>query len=283
MDSIKDLKTNIPIAVGKTSLFIAAARSIETKKQKKERLFEDPYAELLAGNEGFNLLKQAQLSFPALQETVAFRTYFIDKCLYEWIIEGNIKQLILLGSGMDTRAWRLPFKKNVNVYEIDFEEVLKYKNKLIDSTNRAPLSKAQKIFLQSDLTKEDWINSLKKGGFKSLQESVWVMEGLLMYLKENEVESILKEVFLLSSPGSRILAHIHSSPSTDEFPAASIHSFLEDLGAPIKWSSDYAENLFKKHLFREVKRCSYDSMEGIPEERLKNLPSIRSYFITCLK
>jgi len=129
--------------VGRTSLMIAASRAIETKRPPKERLFEDIYAEKLTGdNSGIELLNDFEAKQPGIHKLFVLRTKFIDDLIKDSVQYRGIKQVVILGCGMDTRALRLGLPSDITFYELDFPTVLDYKNEILD-----PLIKKQKKYL----------------------------------------------------------------------------------------------------------------------------------------
>ena len=113
-------------AIAKTSLLTAAMRAVETKRSDEQgRLFSDPYAELLAGEEGTDLLKRA-IAASGDQPAIAVRTYFIDQKIKEALQKG-VRQIVMLAAGMDTRAYRFSFPQGTCLFELDRPEVLSYK------------------------------------------------------------------------------------------------------------------------------------------------------------
>ncbi|HKQ50930.1 MAG TPA: class I SAM-dependent methyltransferase, partial [Pyrinomonadaceae bacterium] len=113
-------------AVAKTSLLTAAYRAAETNRSESEgRLFTDPFAEVLAGSEGFSILEQVRREVGA-HPTVVLRTRYFDDRLARGLALG-IRQIVMLAAGMDTRAYRLSFPEGARVFELDRPEVLGYK------------------------------------------------------------------------------------------------------------------------------------------------------------
>jgi methyltransferase (TIGR00027 family) len=92
-----------PVAM--TSLLVAAMRAAETNRSETEgRLFSDPYAELLAGSEGMELRLKA-IEAVGDQPAIAIRTAFIDEKINK-ALNLNFRQIVILASGMDSRAYR---------------------------------------------------------------------------------------------------------------------------------------------------------------------------------
>ena len=168
---------------------MAAMRARESSRE--DRLFHDPFAALLAGEDAFERVDQ-QLT-PKDQAYVAVRTRFFDDLLSYY--PGH--QIVLLASGLDTRAYRYPWPSDAELYELDYPEVLSYKTALLK--NVIPACKHHLI--PADLT-QPWKEKLLESGYRPESPSVWLIEGLLMYLLEEQVHALLKAVSDLSSPGS---------------------------------------------------------------------------------
>ena len=189
--------------VAKTSLLTAAMRAVETRRSESEgRLFSDPYAEVLAGAEGFTLLADA-IAASGEQPAIAIRTAFIDSKIESALKEG-IRQFVFLAAGMDSRAYRMTFPLGTKIFELDRKEVFQYKQeKLLKSE-----PKCERITLDVDLAKNEWKNQLIETGFEFNKPTLWLVEGLLMYLKESQVLNLLNQLNQLASKNDILLFDI---------------------------------------------------------------------------
>lgn len=146
-------------AVAKTSLLTAAMRAAESLRSESEgRLFFDPYAEMLAGEEGKEL-RQRAISESGDQPAIAVRTHFMDQKILEGVGAG-VRQIIILAAGMDTRAYLLPFPKDTKVLELDQQEVLDYKNEKLKGFEPKCLLTRVAVDLRMD-----WQKQLTQNGF----------------------------------------------------------------------------------------------------------------------
>lgn len=168
---------------------MAAMRARESARE--DRLFNDPYAAVLAGEKAFQQVDQQLNSGD--QTYVAVRTRFFDDLLSQ----AQTRQVVLLASGMDTRAYRFPWMPETDVYELDYPEVLTYKTALLKDVDRG----CRHHLIAADLTKP-WEERLLATGYRPDAPSAWLIEGLLMYLIEPQVHTLLKSVSDLSTPGS---------------------------------------------------------------------------------
>lgn len=196
-------------SISKTSLLTAAMRAVETNRTLEQgRLFSDPYAEILAGDEGKNILEKA-IKASGDQPAIAIRTRFVDDKMSA-AIKNGCRQIVILASGMDTRAYRLNFSQDICIFELDREEVLNYKSeKLLSLKPKSVEPHSHLISIPVDL-KTDWTSSLVKAGFKKSEKTFWLVEGLLMYLHEEDVITLFNRINSLVSKDDRLVFDILS-------------------------------------------------------------------------
>ncbi|BAZ08573.1 hypothetical protein NIES4071_03780 [Calothrix sp. NIES-4071] len=188
-----------------TARMMAAMRARESIKE--DRLFDDPFAAILAGEEAFQRV-DLQLKKQD-QAYIAVRTRFFDDLLSLT----QARQVVLLASGLDTRAYRFPWIGEVEIYELDHPEVLAYKAALLKNINVC----CKHHLLGCDLT-QSWEEKLLKAGYCPESPSVWLIEGLLMYLSEAQVHTLLKSVSDLSTYDSELGIDLISVKSLEYEP-----------------------------------------------------------------
>jgi methyltransferase (TIGR00027 family) len=102
-----------------SALFVAAARAAES--ERPDRLFEDEFASLLAGDLGHQILHAAKdrgIRTDLAADYIAIRTRFIDDALWQTFAAG-IHQTVILAAGLDARAFRLHWPEGTTCFEID--------------------------------------------------------------------------------------------------------------------------------------------------------------------
>lgn len=210
---------------------MAACRAIET--QRPDGLFNDPLAAILAGDEIIaKVAPQAQQNEAQGKPIVVVRTRFFDDFLISKI--SQIRQIVILGAGMDTRAFRLPLHPSTHLYELDRLEVLHYKESILGDT----ASKCHRHSLAIDI-KESWSDSLVAKGYKIEIPTVWLAEGFLYYLNETELHELLRIITKLSTSGSWFLADIMNS--------FLVSQSTENLSAHWKYGCDDPETLLSTY------------------------------------
>jgi len=197
-------------SVGATATMVAAARAMASKAEQP--LINDPYAEPLVRAVGLDLftrlatgeLNPAELEddndgAPAgvqrMTDNMAVRTKFLDAT------NAGINQAVILASGLDARAYRLPWPDGTTVYEIDQPEVIEFKSRTLAELGAQPTAFRRAVAI--DL-RDDWPAALRAAGFDPDQPSAWSAEGLLGYLPPDAQDRLLDNITALSAPGSRI-------------------------------------------------------------------------------
>ncbi|MGA5499453.1 class I SAM-dependent methyltransferase [Streptomyces cinereoruber] len=195
--------------VGLTALLVAAARAIETHRH--DSLAQDIYAE------HFVRAAPACADWPVRIEQVPdgdgdplwgrFARYFglRTRVLDDFLIEAvgtPARQVVLLGAGLDTRAFRLHWPSDVVVFEIDRAGVLAFKEQVLTDLSAAPTVK--RVSVPVDL-RADWVTALTTAGFDPAAPSVWLAEGLLFYLP-GPVETYLVDMVDRLTTGGSALA-----------------------------------------------------------------------------
>lgn len=230
-----------------TSRWVAAAR--ERESRRADRLFDDPLAGALAGDEGRAMMAAMEAVTGAENPYLAIRTRFLDDFLLDATRDG-IRQIVILAAGMDARAFRLGWPSETVVFEVERGEVLDYKRAVLAESGVAP--RARRVEIRADL-REDYRAGLCRAGFSEAQPTAFLLEGLLPYLpNEAAALSILSGVAASAAAGSR-LALDTIGQSFLQSPFAKPHlDRLRARGVPWEFGDDDPEGLLTRSGFAEV-------------------------------
>jgi len=177
-----------------TASWTAAVRAAESKRE--ERLFNDPWAEALAGERGAAWLAGRPAD---TLNAIIIRTRYFDDFLQGVACQQGVKQIVLLAAGLDTRAYRLQWPEGTRFFEVDQAGVLKRKEDILRGAGAKPGCKRQSI--AADLAGE-WTKALLSSGFDPQAPSGWLLEGFLFYIPSESIVQILNEVSRLAAAGS---------------------------------------------------------------------------------
>jgi len=233
-------------SVGVTATMVAAGRAMATRDPR--RLINDPYAEPLVravGIEFFVGMLDGSIDTSQFGDTepdrvaamiagMAMRTKFFDDYFISRCATGGIRQAVILASGLDSRAYRLPWHSDSVVYEIDQPAVIDFKTGVLEDLGVQPI--AQRRTVGIDL-REDWPTALKAAGFDPTIPTAWLAEGLLIYLPPDAQDRLFDTITTLSAPGSTVATEY--APGIIDFDAtkaremaATMHARGLDINMP---------------------------------------------------
>lgn len=192
-----------------TAEFVTFIRALESLKPEGERICYDPYAVRFLSQRWYSMFLEMAASdpsntlFPGTQNSVSARVRYFDDFIKKHIDEG-LEQLVILGAGYDTRAYRIEGLKNkVRVFEVDHPGTQSVKmEKIKDIFGSLP---DHVVYVSVDFETEDFGQQLLEHGFKRTQKTVFIMEGLIYFLPLKAVDEMLLFITKNSSMGSAII------------------------------------------------------------------------------
>jgi methyltransferase (TIGR00027 family) len=204
--------------VSRTSRSVAAHRAVESDREGA--LFVDPFARRLAGEEGFAVARDiatlSGLSWTDDRPSMfALRTRFFDDRVVDVVATQGVRQIVIVGAGMDTRAYRIPWPAGTTLYEIDRRATFAHKGPILAAAGAR--ARCVRRAVATDL-RDDWGEALLAAGFHPDAPTVWLAEGLLYYLNERDAGRLLERLTTLSRPGSTLLADV-AHPMMRDLPS----------------------------------------------------------------
>ena len=172
--------------MGATATAVAARRALASKGPNP--LIDDPFAEPLVnavGVDAFIRMMNGEIELaeddPAftpqrLSEGMAVRTRFFDS-FFPDAADAGLRQAVILASGLDTRAYRLPWPAGTVVYEVDQPRVIEFKTRTLADLGATPTADRRAVGV--DL-RDDWPAALRDNGFDPTAPTAWSAEGLLV-------------------------------------------------------------------------------------------------------
>jgi len=127
------------------------------------------------------------------------RTRYFDDYLGRIAGECGIRQIVLLGAGLDTRAFRLNWPEGTTLYEVDQPALLEYKELALEEHGAQP--NCTRMVVPADL-REEWIPALRSCGYDAGRPSGWLLEGFLFYLPSEVGTALLSQVMAYAAAGS---------------------------------------------------------------------------------
>lgn len=191
----------------KTAETIAMVRVSESKKPEAERVCYDPYAIRFISQEVLDfvtnnpekyraLINQNERLVPGARNSIVARVRFFDD-IVESAVNDGLEQLVILGAGYDTRSYRIEGLDKVKIFEVDhpvtqevkIEKIKEIFSSLPDHVTYVPV----------DLEIDDLKQEILKSGYDSSKKTLFIMEGILMYLTPDIVDEVLS--FMVHNSG----------------------------------------------------------------------------------
>jgi methyltransferase (TIGR00027 family) len=243
---------DLATSVGATATMVAAQRAISSE----QNLIDDPYAAALVravGIDAYVRLVNGEIPVGGdsgfdprrMGEGMACRTRFYDDFFLDAARSG-VGQAVILASGLDARAYRLPWPNGTVVYEVDMPEVIEFKTLTLRDLGAEPT--AQRRTVAVDL-RDDWAAALRASGFDSTVPAAWSAEGLLLYLPDEAQDALFDKITALSAPGSQLAFDLipNTAVFTDERWRAH-HDRMSELGFEVDFN-DLVYHGDRNHVF----------------------------------
>lgn len=133
---------------------------------------------------------------PPMKDQPAARTTFFDAALERHL--AGVDQLVLLGAGLDTRAYQLPAGTRIRCFEVDTPKTQPFKREML---KQAGVDTSRVTYVPADFKNEDWFDKLVAAGFEPDKPSFFLWEAVTMYLDREVVENTLRKI-ARTAPGS---------------------------------------------------------------------------------
>jgi methyltransferase (TIGR00027 family) len=200
-----------PGRFSRTAEFMALFRALESERPA-EALFRDAFAVGFISPSlrrlvrcsatpivGWLLCRFIDNRWPGARTSGVARTRLID----DWVAEGvanDCRQIVVLGAGFDSRAWRLPGLSGLPVFEVDHPATAAEKSARITALGADP---SRVVSVSLDFDRDRLSDHLAASGFDAKKVTTVIWEGVTNYLTEKAVFSVLAWMGTLA-PGSRL-------------------------------------------------------------------------------
>lgn len=257
-----------PSGVWATAVGVARVRALESERE--DALFRDPLARAFAAAGGLWPSSPPPADEAARRRrlgvafSIVIRTRFLDDLLREAAVSG-VRQVVLLGAGMDSRAFRMDWPEGTRLFEVDTAAPLDFKASVL--RRERALARCERITVPVDL-REDWPRALAAAGHDPAAPTVWIAEGLLIYLPEDAVELLLARIGAQSAPGSRMGLTLGSRGVIERFgadaaPGSAASLWVSEMpDDPVDWLAGHGWEA-SSHTLRE-RAAAYGRPLGTP-------------------
>jgi len=248
--------------VSDTALMVAACRAHETGLE--DAFVRDPFAVRLAGDRGPAIL-DALPHANVVRFGMALRTRFLDDLLLDALSANSIMTVLSVGCGLDTRPWRLELDSHLRWIEIDFADLLDYKERLM--SGETPRCRRERLTV--DLNDSGQRRAMYDAA--GTAPALMITEGVLMYLPAATVEALAAESWKQSG-----VAHWISDITTTAFSKAigggtDSMKHLRHVQAPDAMKGEQIIDVVRRNGWTSVARRSYITDVGFAMERIRRM------------
>ena len=141
-----------------------------------------------------------------LANLVLNRTGYFDSIIDK--AKDDAKQFVLMGAGLDTRAYNDLKDSGLEIFELDQATNQQHKLKYL---HKAGIDTAHVTFVETDFSQEFWFKSLIEAGYDPGKRTIFLWEGVTLYLSEGSVRNTLRRVKANAAEGSIIVADIYAT------------------------------------------------------------------------
>jgi len=234
----------------------AAAHRAAHQVLEGGRIFADPLALRILGQDAEAVVRDAE-QHPTgriMRRFIAVRTRFAEDSLAA-AVERGVRQLVVLGAGLDTYGYRSPFCDRLRVFEVDHPATQGWKRERLREAGIAV--PASLTFAPVDFEQQTLADGLAAAGFEPALETFFTWLGVVPYLTESAVWSTL--AFIAGLPGGAHVVFDYSDPPATLSPEMRAYherraAMVESLGEP--WVTHFDRDALAGKLqavgFREV-------------------------------
>ncbi|MFB3765076.1 MAG: class I SAM-dependent methyltransferase [Methanotrichaceae archaeon] len=251
---------------------IAIHRLAESAKPEGERICYDPYAihfispeilEFRAKNpeKAKALSEHYEHLFPGFGNSVRARVRYFDDFVKAYLNNG-LKQLVILGAGYDTRAYRIEGLNKIKVFEVDHPATQGLKKETIKKIfGDLP---DHVVYVPADFEVEKLGERLREMGYDSSKKTLFLMEGFIMYIPPKAVDETLSFVVNNSAKGSAILFDYFPQSvvngTCESEDGKNIWKFAAERGEPLQFGIEtgYVEAFLMERGFSRVQNVTSD-------------------------
>lgn len=253
--------------VSDTAFWVAYYRGLETRRP--DALFHDPLAGLLAGEHGQKIARTMPMRFMT-EWIVAIRTCMIDDFIRNVLAEG-VDTVVNLGTGLDTRPYRMDLPPSLLWIEADYPRMIEYKQSRL--SGQVPRCRLERVGV-------DLADNIQRRGLLAEIDSracklLILTEGVIVYLPEQEVGALADDLKSLQHARYWIIDYL--SPQAIKFRERN-EITRKTQNAPFKFKPADWFGFFREHGWG-LKEIRYFPEEGKRLNRPPRLPFLLKVLI----
>ena len=243
--------------VSRTAYYCCGVRMLDA--ETKHPVVNDRYAVRFMNEEGMKTFN-AFRKFKAPNASNIARHRIADDILRDFIHKHDDPTIIIIGAGFDSRAYRLT---GGDWIELDEPHLIEYKNE------KLPIAVCKNSLTRIPIRFEDESINDKLIHYASRKSVIIVVEGVLMYLTEETVKSLLDTLVKLF-PTHEFVCDLMTKKFFDKY-GYKIHHKINDLGATFSFIIDEPKSIFIDKGYQLISKTS--TVMRAVELKILNIPA----------
>jgi methyltransferase (TIGR00027 family) len=195
-----------------------------------------------------------------METWLALRVAYLDRLVGMAVDRLNIRQVVILGAGYDTRAARLP-RAGVSFFEVDHPATQAHKREQLARLPGYPVDAAH--YTSCDFEREDTVERLAATGFRIADPALVIWEGVVPYLTETAIRATATTLASGLSPRSLLAFDFVGkkfAEGTAHAKDRAMKDYVGDLGEPIIFGSNHIVPLLGDCGYRWIRQLSFDEL-----------------------
>jgi methyltransferase (TIGR00027 family) len=248
----------------RTSIVVAALRAFGAREPDPAVRNPDSLAERMVTPEELRLITEHPISsalgqdyaqarrgveVAGMSNLMLVRTRYIDERMLA-ALEGGATQVVVLGAGFDTRAYRFADQlRNRKVFEVDYQSTQAIKKSRLNEIFGSLPGHVR--FIEIDFKRDRLRDVLAAAGYDPAEKTLFIWEGVTYYLSEQAVRETLRAISSYSASGSSVVVDFAEQAIIDmlrKLPDLSQHNYTTHWGEP--WIFGVPD-LREREFFRE--------------------------------
>lgn len=250
-----------------TARGVALVRALEMTRSEPERVSSDPYASRFVnpltvqfmravGALGINRLTgiEGLMNFAMAREQ-----YILDVMRRE--LSAGTEQIVILGAGFDTRTYRLPEAAGIPIFEVDHPVTQAAKREALHGV--VDPMPANVRFVGVDFDVDELGARLRAAGYSENRRTLFVWQGVIVYLTREGADRTLDFISRKSAPGSAVVFDSMDSTALEGAGATGLRFFTTAMGEKVTFGIGLDEivGYLESRGFRDVEIFDHDAMQ----------------------
>ena len=236
------------------------------------RLFKDPLALTILGDDARLVEDSARANAQALnlhrgmRLFVAGRSAIAEARLKNAVEARGVTQLVVLGAGLDTFAYRNPFDDRLKVFEVDHPATQAWKRRRLGEVGIAVPPTL--TYAPVDLETENLIEALQIAGFDPARRSFFLWLGVVPYLTRDAIRATLSQIAGLPG-GAEVIFDYSDPPETLGKRARAAHKARAERVARV--GEPFLSNFEPADLHAELTSLGFSKIDDLGPRELMRL------------